>query len=60
MGIVMQTKRTWPILLLFFCSGATALVYEVIWSKYLSQMFRQHDLRANSGAGRLYGRLGVR
>src|SRR5262245_31868246 len=24
---------------LFFCSGATALVYEVVWSKYLSQMF---------------------
>jgi spermidine synthase len=24
---------------LFFCSGATALVYEVIWSKYLSLMF---------------------
>ena len=27
------------ILLLFFLSGATALVYEVIWSKYLSLMF---------------------
>jgi spermidine synthase len=26
------------ILLLFFCSGATALVYEVVWSKYLAQM----------------------
>ncbi len=26
------------ILLLFFCSGATALVYEVVWSKFLSQM----------------------
>lgn len=24
------------ILLLFFCSGATALVYEVVWSKYLA------------------------
>src|SRR5437762_13903212 len=24
---------------LFFCSGATALVYEVVWSKYLSLMF---------------------
>jgi predicted membrane-bound spermidine synthase len=24
---------------LFFCSGATALVYEVVWSKFLSQMF---------------------
>jgi len=29
----------WLILLLFFCSGATALVYEIIWSKFLSQMF---------------------
>lgn len=29
----------WLVLSLFFCSGATALVYEVIWSKYLSQMF---------------------
>ena len=28
----------WLILSLFFCSGATALVYEVVWSKYLSQM----------------------
>ncbi len=27
------------ILLLFFCSGATGLVYEVVWSKYLSLMF---------------------
>src|ERR1043165_5147148 len=27
------------ILLLFFCSGMTALVYEVIWSKYLSLLF---------------------
>src|SRR3954465_12957128 len=26
------------ILILFFCSGATALVYEVLWSKYLSLM----------------------
>jgi spermidine synthase len=26
------------ILALFFCSGATALVYEVVWSKFLSQM----------------------
>jgi predicted membrane-bound spermidine synthase len=24
---------------LFFCSGATALVYEVVWSKLLAQMF---------------------
>ncbi|MEW6304590.1 MAG: fused MFS/spermidine synthase [Verrucomicrobiota bacterium] len=28
-----------PVLLLFFCSGATALIYEVVWSKYLSLMF---------------------
>src|SRR5687767_13789705 len=28
----------WVFLLLFFGSGATALVYEVVWSKYLSQM----------------------
>ena len=34
----MGTKKTWPVLLLFFCSGATALIYEVVWSKYLSQM----------------------
>ncbi|HOW65257.1 MAG TPA: fused MFS/spermidine synthase [Verrucomicrobiota bacterium] len=27
------------ILLLFFCSGATALVYEVLWAKHLSLMF---------------------
>ncbi len=27
------------VLLLFFCSGATALVYEVVWSKYLALMF---------------------
>ena len=29
----------WVILALFFCSGGTALVYEVVWSKLLSQMF---------------------
>src|SRR3954467_14946433 len=27
------------VLILFFCSGATALIYEVLWSKYLSLMF---------------------
>src|ERR1700722_20392871 len=27
------------ILTLFFCSGATALIYEVIWSKYLMLLF---------------------
>ena len=35
----MHSKKTWPVLALFFCSGATALIYEVVWSKYLSQMF---------------------
>ena len=37
----MDKKRDfgWSVLTLFFCSGATALVYEVVWSKYLSQMF---------------------
>ncbi len=30
--------NTFLVPLLFFCSGATALVYEVIWSKYLGQM----------------------
>lgn len=30
---------SWLVLVLFFCSGATALVYEVVWSKFLSQMF---------------------
>src|ERR1044071_822262 len=34
-----STKRGWAVLALFFCSGATALVYEVVWSKFLSQMF---------------------
>ncbi len=37
------SKYSWKnlqsmILLLFFCSGATALVYEVVWTKYLSLM----------------------
>src|SRR5581483_3564289 len=27
------------VLFLFFCSGATALVYEVVWSKFLSLTF---------------------
>jgi predicted membrane-bound spermidine synthase len=27
------------VLFLFFCSGATALIYEVLWSKYLSLIF---------------------
>jgi predicted membrane-bound spermidine synthase len=36
----MQSRKIgWMMLGLFFCSGATALVYEVVWSKFLSQMF---------------------
>src|SRR2546422_10165881 len=31
--------RGWIFIFLFFCSGAAALVYEVVWSKYLGQMF---------------------
>lgn len=36
----MEQKRdsNWPLLFLFLCSGATALVYEVVWSKFLAQM----------------------
>jgi spermidine synthase len=37
---VQQSRdRGWMVLTLFFFSGATALVYEVVWSKLLSQMF---------------------
>jgi predicted membrane-bound spermidine synthase len=36
---VRSRNLRWLILALFFCSGATALVYEVIWAKFLSQMF---------------------
>ncbi len=36
----MQSRnRGWMVLVLFFGSGATALVYEVVWSKFLSVMF---------------------
>lgn len=36
----MQSRnRGWMVLALFFGSGATALVYEVVWSKFLAQMF---------------------
>src|ERR1044072_7577397 len=30
---------SWLGMSLLFCSGATALIYEVVWSKFLSQMF---------------------
>lgn len=33
-----SVQRRWIVLALFFLSGAAALVYEVIWSKFLSQM----------------------
>src|ERR1700753_3109965 len=35
----MRSRNGWMVLVLFFFSGATALVYEVVWSKFLSQMF---------------------
>ena len=36
----MQLKnRGWMVLALFFGSGATALIYEVVWAKFLAQMF---------------------
>src|ERR1700727_3305769 len=38
-GFMQKRDYGWLVLILFFCSGATALVYEVIWSKFLSQMF---------------------
>ena len=38
-GVQKKQDFGWLVLGLFFCSGATALVYEVVWSKYLSQMF---------------------
>ncbi len=34
-----QQDTGMTVLILFFCSGATALVYEVLWSKYLSLLF---------------------
>jgi spermidine synthase len=34
-----MAKRGFIFIALFFCSGATALVYEVVWSKYLALMF---------------------
>jgi spermidine synthase len=34
-----MARRGFIFVALFFCSGATALVYEVVWSKYLSLMF---------------------
>ncbi len=36
----MQSRnRGWMVLALFFGSGTTALVYEVVWAKFLAQMF---------------------
>ena len=36
---VQPKNRDWMVLALFFGSGATALVYEVVWAKFLAQMF---------------------
>jgi spermidine synthase len=36
---MVSSFRNAAVLSLFFGSGATALIYEVVWSKYLSQMF---------------------
>ncbi len=38
-NIMRSQTRGWAVLALFFFSGATGLVYEVVWSKFLSQMF---------------------
>jgi predicted membrane-bound spermidine synthase len=34
-----SNNRGWMVLALFFGSGATALIYEVVWAKFLAQMF---------------------
>src|SRR5215468_1731586 len=39
MGTDNTRRAEWFVPALFFCSGGTALVYEVVWSKFLSQMF---------------------
>ena len=38
-GTMRFKNPAWMVLTLSFFSGATALVYEVLWSKFLSQMF---------------------
>lgn len=38
-AIMRFKNQGWVFLALFFFSGTTALVYEVVWSKFLSQMF---------------------
>jgi spermidine synthase len=38
-GFMQSRQRGWIVLGLFFCSGASALIYEVLWSKFLSEMF---------------------
>ena len=38
-AIMRFKNQGWMVLALFFFSGTTALVYEVVWSKFLSQMF---------------------
>ena len=39
LGVTSAGTDSMTVLLLFFCSGATALVYEVVWSKYLALLF---------------------
>src|SRR5215831_17612386 len=39
MPLMQSRHRGWIVLGLFFCSGASALIYEVLWSKFLSEMF---------------------
>ncbi len=38
-AIMQSRNRGWMVLALFFCSGTTALVYEVVWTKFLSHIF---------------------
>src|SRR5262245_7998835 len=61
---------SWLILVLFLCSGATALVYEVVWSKFSFQVigstiYAQTVVLASFMGGlaignRLFGRLADR
>ena len=38
-AFMQSNNRGWMVPALFFGSGATALIYEVLWSKFLAQMF---------------------
>src|ERR1017187_2140824 len=37
--IVSQTKRSWLIAALFFCSGASGLIYQTVWMRILVRGF---------------------